>query len=131
MIETNYYTNICPQVPSFNRGIWKRLENQVRRWVEVYDTLYIVSGPILSKENKTIGNNIIVPSMFYKVILLWDGWEYKSIAFLIPNKKYDENIFAFQVSIDYIELITGINFFYLLPDNIENKLEKENTLVYE
>ena len=128
MIATNYYSNICPQTIGCNRGIWKRVENQVRKWVEKYDTLYIVSGPILSSQNKTIGSGIIVPSFFYKVILAWDGWDYKSIAFLIPNEKSDKNIFEFQVSIDYIETITNIDFFYRLPDNVENKLEKDNSL---
>jgi len=128
MIETNYYTNICPQTPSFNRGIWKKLENQVRRWVLEYDTLYIVSGPILSGNNKTIGNKITISSMFYKVILAWDGTKYKSIAFLIPNKKSNKSIFEYQVTIDFLEVLTNIDFFYRLNDNNENELELLNTL---
>ena len=68
MQQTNYYTNICPQKPRFNRGIWKKLENKVRKWVLEYDTLYIVSGPIFSDTNKTIGNNLTIPNKFFKTI---------------------------------------------------------------
>jgi len=128
MIETNFYANICPQTPSFNRGIWRRLENQVRRWVLEYDTLFIVSGPLLNENNKTIGNDLIVPEMYYKVIVFVKDGEYKSIAFLIPNKKSDIDIFKYQVTIDYIETLTGVDFFYKLPNNIENELELKNTL---
>ena len=31
MNESFYMTNMAPQLPSFNRGVWKKLENQVRR----------------------------------------------------------------------------------------------------
>lgn len=47
MSESFYLSNISPQLPSFNRGIWKRLENKVRYWAGFSDSLYVVSGPIL------------------------------------------------------------------------------------
>ena len=46
MDESFYYTNMSPQVASFNRGIWKKLETQVRNWAIEYDSLYVVTGPI-------------------------------------------------------------------------------------
>jgi endonuclease G len=30
MAESFYYSNMSPQVPGFNRGIWKQLEEQTR-----------------------------------------------------------------------------------------------------
>ena len=32
MRESFLFSNMSPQHPSFNRGIWKKLENNVRRW---------------------------------------------------------------------------------------------------
>jgi len=128
--EINFFTNITPQYPSFNRGIWKRLENQVRRWVLEYDTLYIVSGPLFNGELTTIGDGIIVPNYYYKLIIAKKDTNYYSIAFLIPNEKSNISIFDFQVTINYIEVITGIDFYYKLEDSIEELLESKNTISY-
>jgi len=42
-----------PQDPSFNRGIWSSLEAQVRNWTSDYDSLFIITGPVLTS-NKGI-----------------------------------------------------------------------------
>ncbi|MFN5333694.1 MAG: DNA/RNA non-specific endonuclease, partial [Bacteroidota bacterium] len=57
MTESFYYSNMSPQVPSFNRGIWKKLEEQVRTWAIEYDTIYVVTGPVLKDSLPTIGKN--------------------------------------------------------------------------
>lgn len=129
--EINYYTNITPQYYSFNRGIWKKLENQVRKWAYDYDTLYIISGPILIGGLSTIGNGVIVPDFYYKAIIAVKDSEYYSIAFLIPNIKSDVSIFNYCVSIDFIETLIILDLFYKLPDNIEIIIEKTNTIHYD
>jgi len=128
MINTNIYSNICPQNPSFNRGIWKKLENTVRELVLIYDTLYIVSGPILNDTLNKIGN-VSIPNYFYKIIVTLNESGYNSIAFLIPNEKSILNLSNYYVTIDYIESLTKIDFFYKLDDLIENKIESKNTLI--
>ncbi len=45
MSETFYMSNMSPQLPSFNRGIWKDLEALVRRW-GYYQETHVVSGPV-------------------------------------------------------------------------------------
>ena len=61
---------MSPQVASFNRGIWKKLETQVRNWAIEYDSLYVVTGPIFSDSMKIIGpHRVAVPNAYYKVIL--------------------------------------------------------------
>jgi endonuclease G len=46
------------------------------------------------------------------------------IAFLIPNDESKLPLYEFVVSVDKIEQLTGIDFFYQLPDAVENQLEK-------
>jgi len=53
MLTSFIYSNIAPQVPSFNRGVWSRLEEKVRGWVDDYDSLIIITGPIM-KESDTL-----------------------------------------------------------------------------
>jgi len=44
MEESFFYSNMSPQVPGFNRGIWERLEDQVREWAIENQDIYVVTG---------------------------------------------------------------------------------------
>ena len=125
MDESFYMSNMSPQHPSFNRGKWKQLEKQVRSWVIQEDTLYVVTGPIFKNNIESIGpNNVTVPGYYYKVIYDPTG-DQKMIGFIMPNKKLEKEIKHYQVTIDEVEKITGIDFFQNLPDSLENKLESK------
>ena len=116
---------MSPQTPSFNRGIWKKLEEQVRDWAKLYDTIYVVTGPVLEDSLPTIGENkVSIPKYYYKVILEYKNNATKAIGFILPNKKSSFSLNNFIVSIDSVEQMTGIDFFYQLPDSIENEIEK-------
>lgn len=129
MKESFYYSNITPQIPSFNRGIWKKLEEQVREWVIQNDKLIIISGPVISDTLKHFGiHNISIPYYYYKIIADLTEPEIKMIGFIIPNKKSDIELQNYAVSVDSIEKVTNINFFSTLDDNIEEKLEKEKLI---
>jgi endonuclease G, mitochondrial len=68
MSKSFYMSNMSPQHPSFNRGIWKKLEGLVRSW-GTNSSIYVVTGPVLNSCNSYIGtNNVCVPNYFYKVI---------------------------------------------------------------
>lgn len=123
MAESFYYSNMSPQVPGFNRGIWKKLEELVRDWAIENNSLLIVTGPVLTKGLKTIGpNHVSVPELFYKVILDNHEPEIKGIAFLIPNDSQSASLQSFAVSIDSVESVTGIDFFPEFPN--EELIEK-------
>ncbi len=124
MSESFFMSNMSPQEPKFNRGIWKTLESAVREWAKKNEEIYIVTAGILKDTVKTIGkNNVAVPKLFYKVILDVRGSEQKAIAFIMPNEGSKKSIFDFAVTIDSVERLTGINFFPSLPDPIECGLE--------
>jgi endonuclease G len=87
MAESFYLSNMAPQDPGFNRGIWSKLEAQVRQWAVDDRAVYVVTGTVLTKGLPTIGNNrITVPAYFYKVILDYTEPEIKGIAFIMPNQ---------------------------------------------
>ena len=126
MKESFLMSNISPQNPSFNRGIWKKLENLVRAWSQDEGKLYITTGPIFKNSDTFIGKNkVTVPSSFYKVILVEKGHKSKAIGFLLPNAKSDKSLEYFSMNINQIEEITGIDFFYNLDDEIEDIIEAE------
>lgn len=125
MSESFYMSNMSPQAPKFNRGIWKTLESQVRNWAKKEEELYIVTAGVLEKGLPTIGdkNKIAIPKYYYKIVLDVFGKEKKAIAFVMPNEGSKQNIFDFAVTIDSVERLTQINFFPALPDTLENNLE--------
>ena len=123
MDDTFYMSNISPQNPRFNGGIWKRLEQQVRRWVKVYGDLYVVTGPVFDSEMAGIGeNNVSVPKRFYKVVYACEGAG-KMIGFVLPNEKSGQDLTDYTVSVDEVERITNIDFYFNLDDQFEDYLE--------
>jgi endonuclease G len=127
MQESFLMSNISPQIPSFNRNTWKRLEDRVRVWAVENDSLIIIVGGVLEDSLKKIGTDsaISVPNYFYKVILNNLFQKEKMIGFLFPNKSTNAIIASFAVTVDSIEILTGLDFFPFLPDSIEDKLESQ------
>lgn len=124
MAESFFYSNMSPQVPSFNRGIWKRLEEQVRLWAVENEAVYVITGPVLSDDLAVIGpNRVSVPKYFYKVIADLRQPSINTIAFIIPNWSSSAPLENYAVTIDSVEQLTGINFFYLLPSELEKTIE--------
>ncbi|MDZ7792136.1 MAG: DNA/RNA non-specific endonuclease [Spirochaetia bacterium] len=49
MSDTFYLSNMSPQKPGFNRGIWRSLESQVREWAIRDKALLVVTGPVFER----------------------------------------------------------------------------------
>ncbi|MFA8300483.1 MAG: DNA/RNA non-specific endonuclease [Hyphomicrobiales bacterium] len=126
MAESFYMSNMSPQAPTFNRGIWKKLEEQVRDWSEGLGTIYIVTGPILPDTlSKKIGaHKVSVPWQYYKTILYKSPKKTSIISLILPNKGSKRPLQDYVVTTDYLEQLTGIDFFSELSDPVERKLEK-------
>lgn len=125
MSESFYMSNMSPQDPGFNRGIWKKLEERVRQWAKSNNEIYVVTGPIYRSRGDKIGKNkVIVPDQYYKVILELNGKEVKGIGFVLNNEKTSKDLSAFAMSIDEVEKATGLDFFPSVPDPLENKIER-------
>ena len=122
MSETFYMSNMSPQEPSFNRGIWKKLEATVRQWAIDEGTIHVATAGVLSTSSGHIGtNNVTIPKYYYKVVYAPDSE--KMIAFVLPNKKSSSTLQSFVVSVDEVEQLTGIDFYTQLDDALENTLE--------
>jgi endonuclease G, mitochondrial len=123
-----YFSNMSPQLPGFNRGVWKRLEELVRDWAKSHDHIYIVTGPVLNTTDlPTIGENAVaVPRYYYKVIIDYTEPEWAGIGFVLENASSSLPLHNFAVSIDSVQRLTGLDFFQFLPDTTETRLEAEN-----
>ncbi|UVQ48410.1 DNA/RNA non-specific endonuclease [Parabacteroides faecis] len=127
MRESFYFSNICPQKPGLNRGIWKDLEEQSRLWARDYGALLIATGPVITDSMKQMGKNRVgVPGAFYKVICYVSGNEYKAIAFILENRDYKKtSLKSMAIPVDSVEKVTGIDFFPAIPDEQEKTMESK------
>ena len=127
MQESFYFSNICPQEPGLNRGVWRVLEEQCRLWASDNGVLYVATGPVIPDTGlRRLGKTRVgVPRQFYKVLCTVVDGQYEAIGFLFQNIDYkdDEPVQEHIVSVDSVEAVTGIDFFPALPDEVENRIE--------
>jgi endonuclease G, mitochondrial len=124
MSETFYMSNMSPMAPSFNRGIWSRLEDWVREEALGNSGLYVVTGPILSSSCGSIKESITVPCAYYKIVFT-GGSQPRMLGFVLSNEGASGSLQAFAVSVDEIEKNTGLDFFSQLDNGLEESLESK------
>lgn len=115
MSESFYTTNICPMDMAFNNGIWKRLEEKVRKLAVQFGVVYIITGPVMgiNKNGKVGDSDILVPDAFYKAILVPYEGTYLSVGFFMNNEAAPKGskLRDYAISVDELESLTGRDFF--------------------
>lgn len=130
MNQSFLLTNMCVQAEKLNSGSWNRLEMKCRDLAEKYGCIYIVTGPVFNngKISATMGKNkVAIPDAFFKVILCLNG-EPKAIGFVYENNNEKHNMEDAVRTIDAVEQLTGIDFFPLLPNEVEDNIESHANL---
>lgn len=109
-LESFLLTNMYPQLPGLNRGIWKLLETATRGWaVQRGHSIVVYVGAIYGAGDKTIGNGVVVPRMFYKIVT--DTVTGEVMAFAFEHRGGQGNdLVKVRVSIDAIEKASGVAF---------------------
>lgn len=134
--QTFYLSNMQPQWQNHNGVIWLNFENKIREWADNCDTLYVVKAATIRSDQvyeEKCNNSLLVPRYFYMAILQYDKstdsyeamglWtEHKNVS--VKNADFKD----YAITIDKLEEYTGIDFFCNLPDDIEDKVERELNL---
>ena len=141
MNENFYLSNMVPQNGSINSGKWRSLEGKVQKFVLKKGQIWVITGPIFDDidsdgdidPSEEIGaGKVWKPASMYKIVITADDTgETRALAFIMPNKKPPTSaemsttayLKSILTTIDDIEARTGLDFMYLLSDNIENDLE--------
>ena len=144
--QTFYMSNMSPQMSKFNSPYWSAYEAfvQNRGRSSLYcDTLYVVKGGTIGQGQtlgyvpRTNGAKVTIPKYYFMALLKCKNNTFEAIGFWMEHKVYDaytndapptSEIAAHAVTIDELELHTGIDFFHNLPDNIEQSVEASYTL---
>jgi endonuclease G len=120
MSESFFLSNMVPQNPNHNRGIWRILEERIRDLVIEGKDIYLITGTVYDTGFKTLGSNKVgIPTQLWKVVV--DKKGQKGIAFLIPNQPVPiADISKYVVSIAEVERVTGLNFHPNLASNLSS-----------
>ncbi len=117
MSQSFLMTNMSPQRPAFNRGIWRKLETETRNWAIEKDSLYVITGPLFSPADSTIGENeVAIPGYYFKVLVDLSPPDHDMIAFLLPNAGSSEELLSFAIPVDSLEKISAYDFFADAPE---------------
>jgi endonuclease G len=114
--ESFLMTNMYPQAGSLNRGIWKLLETSVRGWtVQLNQPFTIFVGAFYGAGDKRIGNGVIVPHGYYKIVINNTtkevaGWRFPHVA---PYPNLGNDLKAFRIPVSQIQTEAGV--IYALP----------------
>jgi endonuclease G len=127
MDATFLFSNIAPMREVFNDGIWNELEQNVRDWARLHEYVIVITGPVFTDSISTIGENeILVPRYFYKAIFTAEEKEPKVIGFLIDQTAEEyETLEKYEVSIDSIERMTGLDLFSNLYGSWDKEIAME------
>jgi len=133
--STFLMTNMMPQVPELNRGVWSDLEEYCRELVQQGKELF-VAGPM--GKNGSIGKKekIAVPAKNWKVIVVLDrsglGMQgvtakTRTIAVMMPNDASvnGKGWKSFRVPVKQVERETGLNFFSNVPSQVQQVIESK------
>ncbi len=124
---TYFLSNVAPQTPMLNRGVWQRLERMAREYVDATgQSIYIMAGPAFVKPTsgtledqrviRTIGNGVAIPTHFFRlhVRLIDDAPDV--LAFLVPNDSdLEREPEKYLSSFRDVENVTNLEFFRELP----------------
>jgi len=111
--ESFLMTNISPQAPSLNRGIWKLLETSIRDWTVSTGQSYTVHvGSLYNSSDKKIGKAVTVPHAFYKIVInnttgQAAAWQFPHVK---PYPNLGKDLTKFRTPIDQIEKSSGVDF---------------------
>ena len=121
-------SNIAPQTPALNRGVWREFEHRIADlWTRRYGEIWVVVGCISEAAGERLpGTDIDVPVAYYQVVVAQEGMNVRALAVLFDqNVGWREWAARNIISIDELENITGLDFNPDMPAFIQDPLEAE------
>lgn len=121
--ESFLLSNISPQTPTLNRGIWRRLESFLRKLSWSCKAIHIITLPLYLPEESGDGkryvryqvigdNDVAVPTHFAKAVFLQREGQVEVQAYLLPNGAIESGraLEEFAIELDRLEKISGVLF---------------------
>ena len=125
--KTFMMSNVAPQTPALNRGVWRDVEHRIADfWTARYGEIWVVVGCISSGNETISGTGIDVPTAYYQIIIAQEGMDVRSLAVLFPQQvPWRAWAARYIVTIEELERLTGLDFNPDLPGFIQRPLESD------
>lgn len=130
--QTFYYSNMTPQVQSFNGAIWLKLERAIQGLVKTTnDTVYVVTGAGVYDKAKMrstttkSGQRAPIPDYYYKLMARKVKGNYKTIAYFFEHKPSNGDYRNHSTTVKEVEEITGFKFYPGLPSSSKEVVSTE------
>ncbi len=97
VVNSFFLTNMGPQFPNMNQGVWERFEQLVRAWAKASGWLHVITGSVYDHDNnrqpdalaqipRTPSGRVAVPSHFFKLVIRESPpGTLEAITVLVPN----------------------------------------------
>lgn len=131
--QTNYLSNITPQNKNLNQGPWKRLEDKIRE-LAAEQPIYVMTGPLYERQMAMLPNADEahqIPSGYWKIVAVqsYVNQPILLVGFIFDQEtargaKFGDHL----ATVNDIEARSGLDFFWQLPDQLEETIEGTNSL---
>ncbi len=123
--STFLMSNISPQTPNLNRGLWREVEHRIADlWTAKWGEIWVIVGTVPGNRETLSGTNIDVPSAFYQILAAQKDGEIRVLAVLVeqevPWRAWPRR---YITSVREIEGMTGFDFFPELDRGTQDALE--------
>lgn len=125
-------SNMNPQTPSLNQGVWALFEDFTRSLVKQGKEVQVIAGGVFSETSVVIGPLIGVPAASFKVVVVVEPGQGPSdiaastliYSIVVPNANNVPRPWSqYLVSVDDVEAQSGYDLLRAVPDPIENIVE--------
>ncbi len=126
-----FMSNIVPQTPKLNRGVWKKAEQYIaKKLAKRYGEVMVIVGPVFVGKKKLLKSpsktrDVFVPKYTFMVLKIQTSADIYMMAFLMPQNPRSKDIWKYACSVRKIEKLTGLNFFSNYPIHVQNRLENK------
>lgn len=124
--ETNYLSNVTPQMGELNGGPWAQLENAIRSLAED-EVVYVLTGPLYERSMPSLpkaDEPHRIPSAYWKIAATPTESSISWAAFIMDQSlDADLDYCEQRVSINDVEARASLDLFHELDDTIEERIE--------
>jgi len=125
--ETFMMSNVAPQRPWLNQGPWADIERRAADdWPRRYGEVWVITGVVLSTNSPVakLAGSINIPAAFYQIIAALHNERLRICAVVMPQQiSRTARPRCYLASIAEVERLSGLDFFWALPDKEEAEIE--------
>jgi len=127
--DTNYLSNITPQMAALNQGPWENLESRVRGLARSRGEtgVFVMTGPLYERAMAPLpeaDEAHTVPSGYWKVVAVIDGGTISVAAFIFDQQTpRDSDVCTHIKTIREVEQRSRLDFFHALQKAGQDQIE--------